>query len=434
MRTPDRTPPFDTLPTVLRTLLLLLTSCALFAQQFYLKPGDRVVFYGDSITDSRMYTNLVETYVVTRFPDLDVRFTHSGWGGDRVTGGGGGGIDERLKRDVLAYNPSVVTIMLGMNDGRYRAFDQAIFEEYANGYTRIVRMLRDANKDVRITAIQPSPYDDVTAVTDARPVRVPLAQGGYNATLLRYAQFLKDLATREKTDLADLNTNVVAMLEKANAADKENAPRIIPDRVHPLWGGHAVMALELLKAWNAPAIVSDVEIDARANKVAKQDNTAVSNWSTASGYSWTQLDKSLPMPVPAADPATLLAIKSSDYQQRLNQQRLSVKGLAAGKYALSINGMNIGEFSSDQLAAGINLGDMDTPMRKQAEAVHALTLKRTNLHNTRWRTFQVPLAKDDLGNLASAMAATDALVEEVRVRQRAAAKPVAMNYKLTPVR
>jgi len=52
-----------------------------------------------------LYTTFAETYVVTRFPKLDVAFVHSGWGGDRVTGGGGGPIDVRLWRDVLAYNP-----------------------------------------------------------------------------------------------------------------------------------------------------------------------------------------------------------------------------------------------------------------------------------------------------------------------------------------
>ena len=60
------------------------------SQQFPLKDGDTVVFYGDSITDQRLYTTFTESYVITRFPTLNVAFTHSGWGGDRVTGGGGG--------------------------------------------------------------------------------------------------------------------------------------------------------------------------------------------------------------------------------------------------------------------------------------------------------------------------------------------------------
>ena len=35
---------------------------------FAIKDGDRIVFYGDSITDQRLYTTFVETYIVTRFP------------------------------------------------------------------------------------------------------------------------------------------------------------------------------------------------------------------------------------------------------------------------------------------------------------------------------------------------------------------------------
>ncbi len=117
-------------------LLLLVAVVPAVAQDtgFALKDGDRVVFYGDSITDQRLYTTFTETYVVTRFPKLDVTFVHSGWGGDRVTGGGGGPIDVRLKRDVFAYKPTVMTIMLGMNDASYRAFDQKIFDTYAKGY------------------------------------------------------------------------------------------------------------------------------------------------------------------------------------------------------------------------------------------------------------------------------------------------------------
>src|SRR5215210_2713587 len=147
-----------------------LLSCAIaFAQTpFHLKSGDTVVFYGDSITDQRLYTTFVETYAVTRFPGTKVTFVHSGWGGDRVSGGGGGPIDVRLKRDVFAYKPTVMTIMLGMNDGRYRAFDQEIFDEYANGYRGIVKSVKTALPNIRLTVIQPSPFDDVTRAPNFR--------------------------------------------------------------------------------------------------------------------------------------------------------------------------------------------------------------------------------------------------------------------------
>src|SRR6266581_480155 len=115
----------------LLTAFVSACTAALAQGSFALHDGDRVVFFGDSITDQRLYTTFTETYVVTRFPRLNVSFVHSGWGGDRVTGGGGGSIDLRLRRDVLAYKPTVMTIMLGMNDGSYRAFDEKFFDTYA---------------------------------------------------------------------------------------------------------------------------------------------------------------------------------------------------------------------------------------------------------------------------------------------------------------
>ncbi len=129
---------------------------------FAIKGGDRIVFYGDSITDQRLYTTFVESYIVTRFPELAVTFVHSGWGGDRVSGGGGGPIDRRLARDVFAYKPTVVTVMLGMNDAAYRPFNKQIFEAYTKGYEHIVESLKANLPGVRITLIQPSPFDDVT--------------------------------------------------------------------------------------------------------------------------------------------------------------------------------------------------------------------------------------------------------------------------------
>src|ERR671921_8960 len=117
--------------------VLMGASAVLGAEDFALKNGDRVVFYGDSITDQRLYTVIAETYVVTRYPDLNVGFVHSGWGGDKVSGGGGGPIDLRLQRDVIPYKPTVITIMLGMNDGLYRPESEATDETFFNGYKHI---------------------------------------------------------------------------------------------------------------------------------------------------------------------------------------------------------------------------------------------------------------------------------------------------------
>src|SRR5438477_10405765 len=291
--------------SMVRTLCLVaFAALQARAETFALKDGDRVVFYGDSITDQRLYTTFTETYVLTRFPKLDVSFVNSGWGGDRVTGGGGGPIDLRLRRDVVAYKPTVMTIMLGMNDGSYRAFDEKIFDTYTKGYQHIIDSMKEALPGIRITAIQPSPFDDVT--------QPPRFEGGYNAVLVRYSQFVKELAGREKLRVADLNSPIVDALEKAKVTDAELAKKIIPDRVHPGPGGHLLMAAELLKSWHAPALASAVEIHVSAKKAADTQRTRVSELKAGDEISWTQFDEALPMPVDLNDPIVALAVKSSD--------------------------------------------------------------------------------------------------------------------------
>ena len=98
---------------------------------FALHDGDRVVFYGDSITDQRLYTTvftrrlcrdaLSEPIATSDFHPLGLGRRHA------CTGGGGGPIDHANDSAMcFAYRPTVMTIMLGMNDASYRAFDQGI--------------------------------------------------------------------------------------------------------------------------------------------------------------------------------------------------------------------------------------------------------------------------------------------------------------------
>ncbi|MBS1786193.1 MAG: SGNH/GDSL hydrolase family protein [Acidobacteria bacterium] len=406
-------------------LLFLVVLTAKAQDGFYLKNGDRVVFYGDSITDQRLYTTFIETYVITRFPKLDVSFVHSGWGGDRVTGGGGGPVDLRLQRDVVAYKPNVVTVMLGMNDGRYRAFDQKIFETYSDGYQHLVQKLKSDLPGLRMTLIEPSPYDDVT--------RAPTFDGGYNAVLVRYSQFVKELAAKEQLSVADLNTAVVAALKKANTTDATLAQRIIPDRIHPGAGGHLLMAAELLKAWKAPAVVSTVEIDAAKGSATRTENTKVAALKTEGGLAWTQTDNSLPLPIDLGDAITALAVKSSDVMDSLNRQTLKVTGLTGAKYQLKIDDEAVGEFTKEQLNEGVNLSWLPTPMSKQAAAVHALTLKHNNLHFAAWRQVQVPYQDSKSPNVGKAIEAMNALEQEVIAQQRAAAQIKPHRYELIPL-
>jgi lysophospholipase L1-like esterase len=396
------------------------------APSFYLRSGDRVVFYGDSITDQRLYTSFVETFVLTRFPHLDVRFVHSGWGGDRVTGGQGGRVDVRLQRDVIAHRPTVVTVMLGMNDGRYRPFEQPIYDRFVDGYDKLIRSLRTELPQARLTVIQPSPYDDVT--------RPPFEGGSYNQVLLRFGAFIKKVADREHLTFADFNGDLVRVLQKLNTEDPKVALKVIPDRVHPTDAGHLVMTQSLLKAWGAPALVTSVELDGARGQLVSASNTQVADVTRAEGtLRWTQLDRALPMPIDLTDPVIQMAAAASGFVARLDHQPLRVSGLGAGPYALRIDDQQVGVFRGGDLVRGINLATLPTPMLKQANDVHDLTLKHNDIHFTRWRLVQTRLERDGAQQTGGALDALDKLEQEIIDRQHVTARPRLRRFELVPV-
>jgi lysophospholipase L1-like esterase len=353
-----------------------------------------------------------------------VWFVDSGVGGDRVTGGWAGPIDVRLRRDVIAYKPTVMTIMLGMNDASYRGWDDAVFKTYTTGYQHIIDTIKRALPGIRVTVIQPSPYDDVT--------RPPNIDDGYNAVLIRYGQFVKGLGEREHLLVADLNAPVVSMLEKAKEQDAELAKKIIEDRIHPGPGGHLIMAEALLKAWNAPAMVASVELDAAAGRVARADNAKVTALHTGSSLTWIGADSALPMPVDLDDKVVALCLHSSDLIQTLDQELLKVTGLTAPRYGLKIDGEKVGDFAKEELAEGINLATLPTPMAKQAAKVHDLTLKHNDIHFARWRDVQVTLQDYKFTGEPAAVDTLDRLEDQIVEQQRATAQPKPRHYELAP--
>ena len=421
--------------SLIRAALLLVPALLPAQKTFWLHDNDTLVFYGDSITEQRLYTTFVETFVLTRYPKLNIRFVNAGWGGENAPGGNGGSADTRLTRDVIPYKPTVMTVMLGMNDGGYVALNDERFNRYKAGMEHILQVTKQAFPNLRVTLIEPSPYDDIT-----QPPQFP---GGYNGVLVAYGQYVADLAKRNSMLLADMNTPVVDMLKKANALDPNGAKALIPGRIHPAAGGHLIMAEALLKAWNASPLVSAVEIDAASKQIKRADNTAVSKLNADTTIAWSQLDNSLPMivalrdrslPINARRPAATmdLALKASDFMEALDQETLRVTSLPAAKYVLKINGDTVGSFTREQLAEGVNLAALTTPMSKQTLRVHILTLKRGEIHEFRWKQMQVPLMEDNLTRLPGALDTLDSLENEIAARQRAAAHPVPCAYELIP--
>jgi lysophospholipase L1-like esterase len=329
---------------------------------FALHDGDRVVFYGDSITQDGGYPAVVEAYCRDRFPTWDLRFYNSGVGGDTVKGGGSGEIGVRIDRDVIRLKPTVVTLMLGMNDGRYRKLEPETLAAFTDGYRNIVKRIKDALPGVRIYLIRSSPFDDV-----ARP---PNFEGGYMEVLRKMGDSVAEIGREQQLPVVDFGSVVASGIGSVFRKDPDLARLLLPDRVHPSPAGHIVMGATLLRAWQAPALVSRVEIDAHSPSVVGAENASVSALVVSDGVvKWTELDGSLPLPLDFADASTNLAQLAGADLDSIDSEPLVVSGLRAGRYELRIDDQLVGVFLDSDLAKGVNLARYNTPMRWQANQV-----------------------------------------------------------------
>ena len=414
-------------------LLSVLTALtfASSANDFFLRDGDRVAWYGDSITQAgnfaeTVYPEWVEVYALTRYRDRNIRFANIGWPGDNTWGGEGGSSEQRVARELKPIDATVVSIMLGMNDAGYVPYDKRIDGIWQEWYGKLLGWMHEAAPKARFNLIRTSPYDDVThdiaKVDDftASMIRLP-----YNDVLLRFGEHVIRTAEKNKYAFVDFNRPVHDFLKTAKTAVSELAPKFIPDCIHPGTAGHLLMATQMIEAWHGSPLVSDVEIDARSSAVTRSIGAKVTS---EKPLTWSALEASLPMPIDTHDPLIQFVDKTAHVADRISLQRLAVRGLRPGKYRLSIDGKAVATFTNRELTAGINLSAVATPMSEQANKLLDLTRKRAYVRHVRWHDIEWKLGPEV--NAKAASAGLTKLEDDLRRQQLSTAKPKPHQFSL----
>jgi lysophospholipase L1-like esterase len=362
--------------------LVLAMSCAIApAQEFALKDGDTVVFYGDSNTAQRLYTRFAEDFVLTRYPDLHIRFVNAGVPGDQVSGGYAGTMAERVQRDVQPFHPAMITVMLGMNDGWWGTESPQIDVAFLKGYGALLDALRQAAPDAAITLIRPTPYDEITHGTEFSE---------YSRVIDDLANDVSKIAEERRASgdakvlLADFHQSLIDALERARTQAPQLAPLMAPDRIHPAEIGHWIMAAQLLSAWHVDPIVSSLTLNAGNAQALDMRRTTVTQLTkTADGLQWTQTDQALPLPFDFNNAMIPLLLGISDIA-KVDRLILRVQALQHGRYQLLIDGKAISAFSKEELASGINLALYKTPMVDQARDIDSTEYQRVQLDQARF--------------------------------------------------
>jgi lysophospholipase L1-like esterase len=349
--------------------LTLLAVVALWAAparagDFFIKDGDTVVMIGDSITEQHLYSNYVEMWTVTRFPNWKLTFRNTGIGGDTSPGG-----NNRFDRDVLRYQPTAMTVDFGMNDGGYGGFDKQRFANYTKGLQGMADKAKAAK--IRVAWVTPQPLDTGD--------QGKTALLGYNQTLEQFSAGVNDIAQKNDGLFVDQFHPYLAVLDKARTASEKYERITAGDAVHPGPPGQALMAASILKGMSFPTQLASVEVDAATGKAVGKNCKVTDVAMKDGGVSFEQLDEALPFFPPEAAPI----LKYAPLLEELNDYRLTVKGLAKGNYTVSLGGKNVAEYSSEDLAKGVNLAAAalkDGPIAEQVKAVKKAVEDKNNYH------------------------------------------------------
>ncbi|MCB1066525.1 MAG: SGNH/GDSL hydrolase family protein, partial [Verrucomicrobiae bacterium] len=236
--------------------LLLAPPSSAFAQQkpaakaapapaLDLQDGDTLVFLGDSITHQCLYTQYLEDFFYTRYPDRRIHFHNSGVSGDRAINA-----LDRFDDDVAAFKPKVVTILLGMNDGAYEDFNAETFDTYAKDMTTVLDRIEQLG--AKAIVMSPTMFDHhQLALQMENPeyrFRTRSFSGQYNALLAFYGGWLRERAGERGLPFADQ----WAPMNEHTFVQRRSEPdfSLVPDAIHPAPAGHFLMAFELLSQVN----------------------------------------------------------------------------------------------------------------------------------------------------------------------------------------
>jgi lysophospholipase L1-like esterase len=324
---------------ILPLLSILLAAVSLRAESL-LPPNARVAVIGDSITEQKIYSKYIETYLLACTGRSDIKVFQFGWSGERA-----GGFAARLENDLAIFNPNVATTCYGMNDGSYRPYAPEVGAEYEKN----MRLVIDGLKKVGVKAMAIGSPGGV----DPDYFKKNVTGQDYNDNLSHLRDIAKKLAEENKQSFANVYDTMISALTKSKAAlGKEYGP-FGGDGFHPAPAGQLLMAQAFLKALGFDGEIGTITVD------LKGTSTASSGHAVKGGQNGSVTLESTKWPfVFDADPSSAGSNRSilpfTSFNQDLNRFTLKVVNLGSAKAKVTW-GSQSKEYTRAQLEAGINL-------------------------------------------------------------------------------
>jgi len=205
-----------------------------------LKNKDRIIFLGDSITQSGVlphgYITLLSMQLAKHCPELDISLIGTGINGHRVPH-----CQKRLDRDVLQKNPSIVVLYIGVNDVWHWQHDRGTTTtDFEAGLRDIV--VRIQTTGARVIICTPSVIGEKVDATNR-----------YDRMLDEYADISRIIAQQSGSQLLNLRQSFMAYLTKHNPHNLEEGI-LTSDGVHLNKHGNSFLSRLLLEALCPPLL------------------------------------------------------------------------------------------------------------------------------------------------------------------------------------
>jgi len=415
---------FSFLPTITPAVA---ADAPLIPAKLDLQDGDTFVFLGDSITHQRLYTQYFETFFYTRLPARRIRFHNAGVGGAQAWDA-----LQRMQEDVTDFKPNYVSILLGMNDGRYQPFNREIFDTYKSDMTEIAKQIRAAG--AAPIFMSPTMFDS-RAASLRKNAQPPERLEEYNSLLAYYGRWLQHQAIESGSAYVDMfgPLNRISL----NRRRKDANFTLIKDAVHPDAPGQVVMALAMIDQLGAGKPLSSIVIrtGGRKGPTARVTGGALTNLSYENGqveFDWTA--DGLPWVLPEnAQPG----MKLTNADRRVSRETIRIVGLKPAKYEVVIDDTVVATTGADQLSQPMQLQrNKKTPQYQQALQVALLNETKNSKPVGRlrgaWSRFQryARLKRDlttnpDNEDLQKQMLKQEELMEDFEDRVAAAQEQIA---------
>lgn len=315
-----------------------------------LKKGDRVAICGDSITEQKRYSVILESYLTACLPELEITCRQYGWSGEQA-----GGFLKRMESDVLRFKPTFATTCYGMNDFRYVPYNDPIAADYRKNLTTLVQSFKQAGTRVLLGS---------PGIIDSVPHWVKTASGTQqelNLTLSKFRNIGIEVAAAEQVAFADLYRPMLLadfQAKKLHGPDFKVAGK---DGVHPGWAGQVIMAYSFLKGMGLDGDLGVITYDAATGKATA---TAGHEVVSAADGKITLRSSKLPFsPGPGdlkSDDSIRAGLALVPFDDELNRLVLKVDAPAASAYDVTW-GESTRTYQAAELQSGVNLAkDFET--------------------------------------------------------------------------